>query len=223
MSDLSFFNHYKHDINIKKPKYLVIFLHGYGANGANLIELANYYEKSIPDAYFIAPNALEPFEGGFPDCYQWFSLLSWGQERDVTKISGQIISANNKLRDFIYKKLKDYDLALKDLILIGFSQGAMMASYQALTFPEKISGIISYSGKLILPNLVGEKIITKPKMCFVHGKKDSVLGFDNFIEAQELAKNCGLDYESHAIENLDHSIDHQALKAGINFVEKNTN
>ena len=78
----------------KSPKSLVILLHGYGANGENLIELANEFQPIIPDAYFIAPNAIEPWEGGFPNCYQWFSLYAGVERKALDVLAPKIKKAN---------------------------------------------------------------------------------------------------------------------------------
>jgi predicted esterase len=84
----------------KSPKFLVILLHGYGANGENLIELANEFQPIIPDAYFIAPNAIEPWEGGFPNCYQWFSLYAGVERSALAVLAPKIQNANQILLKF---------------------------------------------------------------------------------------------------------------------------
>ncbi len=220
MSELIFFEHPHKNNKQEKPKYLVIFLHGYGSNGANLIELSREYEYALPSAHFISPNAPQDWEGGFVDSYQWFSLASWGANRDASKIANDIKKANEDLQKFIHQQLLRFDLKPQNLFLIGFSQGAMMAMYQGLILPEKPAGIISYSGKLILPETVGAKTNAKPEICLIHGKQDSVLPFSNFIEAETLMKQEKIPFESHAFENLDHTIDIHGIRAGLNFVKK---
>ncbi len=217
---LQFFEKSSHNNNTQNPKYLVIFLHGYGSNGANLIDLANEFEHILPQAHFISPNAPQNWEGGFMDCYQWFSLASWGLERDVSKVANDIKKANDTLRRFVENQLERFNLGYDKLFLAGFSQGAMMAMYQGLTMPAKPAGIISFSGKLILPELAGEKTITKPNICLMHGKKDSVLPFSNFIEAEKLLKQENIPFEAHAFENLDHTIDVHGVKTSMRFIEK---
>ena len=216
MSNLKFFEHSA----AKNPKYLVIFLHGYGSNGENLIELAREFEHVLPDAHYISPNAIEPWEGGFPDAYQWFSLANWGSDRDINKVAPGVIEANRILANFINEQLARFQLKPKDLFLVGFSQGAMMSMYQGLAMPEKPAGIISYSGKLILPEHLGEVTISKPNICLVHGKLDSVLPFTNFLEAEKLLQENNIPFESHAVENLDHTIDIHGIRAGLHFVKK---
>ncbi len=123
MSKLKF---YEHSIT-KNPKYLVIFLHGYGSNGHNLIELAREFEYVLPDAHYISPNAIEPWEGGFPDAYQWFSLANWGADRDVSRVAENVRQANRVLNNFILDQLNRFQLQPDCLFLVGFSQGAMMS------------------------------------------------------------------------------------------------
>ncbi len=216
MSELKFF---EYNPSTKNPKYLVIFLHGYGSNGANLLDLAYEFAHILPDAHFISPNAPQSWEGGFVDAYQWFSLANIGPERDLGKISSEIKKTSEILDKFIQNQLKRFNLSEKDLFLIGFSQGAMMSMYKGLTLPQKPAGIISYSGKLILPESLGEKIITKPDVCLVHGKMDSVVPFANFIEAKDHLEKLQIPFESHIINELDHSIDLRAIRAGLNFIK----
>ena len=204
----------------KSPKFLVILLHGYGANGENLIELANEFQPIIPEAYFIAPNAIEPWEGGFPNSYQWFSLYA-GVERKALEVLAQKIKiANQILQKFIENQLQRFNLSYENLILMGFSQGSMMAIYQGLIMPKKIAGIISFSGKVVEPQSVGDKIISKPNICLIHGTHDSVLPFANFHEAQKILSNLQIPFEAYAIDNLDHTIDIRAIRIAQNFIKK---
>ena len=204
----------------KTPKFLVILLHGYGANGENLIELANEFQPIIQDAYFIAPNAIEPWEGGFPNSYQWFSLYAGVERKALDVLAPKIKNANQILLKFIENQLQRFNLSYENLILIGFSQGSMMAIYQGLIMPKKIAGIISFSGKVVEPLSVGDKIISKPNICLIHGTHDAVLPFANFDEAQKILKQHQVPFEAHAIANLDHTIDIRAVRIAQNFIKK---
>jgi phospholipase/carboxylesterase len=204
----------------KTPKFLVILLHGYGANGENLIELANEFQPIIQDAYFIAPNAIEPWEGGFPNSYQWFSLYAGVERKALDILAPKIKNANQILLKFIENQLQRFNLSYENLILVGFSQGSMMAIYQGLIMPKKIAGIISFSGKVVEPLSVGDEIISKPNICLIHGTHDAVLPFANFDEAQKILKQHQVPFEAHAIDNLDHTIDIRAVRIAQNFVKK---
>ncbi len=217
MSELKFYEH----ATGAQPKYLVIFLHGYGSNGENLLDLAYEFKRVLGDAHFISPNAIAPWEGGFPHCYQWFSLYRQdGTRHDLTQISNEIRQANQKLQNFIKAQLERFQLGYDKLFLVGFSQGAMMSIYQGLIMEEKPAGIISFSGRVILPEHVGEKIITKPQICLIHGQADSVLPFLHFEQAQEILTEKNISFEAHGFENLDHTIDIHGIRVALNFIKK---
>lgn len=216
---LQFFETTSRKNSSKNPKNLVIFLHGYGSNGANLIELAKEFDHILPEAHFISPNAPQNWEGGFIDCYQWFSLASLGTN-DMLRTAQAVKKSNEILRKFINKQLERFKLSPQHLFIVGFSQGAMMSMYQGLSMPQKPAGIISYSGKLILPEFTGEKTLIKPDICLIHGKQDSVLPFSNFIEAEKILKEQQIPFESHAFDNLDHTIDIHGIRVGMRFIEK---
>lgn len=202
------------------PKYLVVLLHGYGANAQDLIDLSDYFSESLPNAHFIAPNAIENWEGGFPDAYQWFSLSNGVERKSLEETSGNIKRSNKALKKFIDEKLEDLDLYPENLFIIGFSQGAMMAKYQGLIRQETIAGVIALSGRLILPELTGEKITSKPKICLIHGQDDEVVDFSHFLASKETLKSLNIDFESHALENLGHSINLEGIEITSNFLKK---
>ena len=216
MSEIKFYEY----SDAKNPKYLVIFLHGYGANGENLIDLAHEFKRALPEAHFISPNAIEAWEGGFPHAYQWFSL-SAGFERKSLAVMGQDIKrANQILGNFIDVQLARFNLTYENLFIVGFSQGAMMALYQGFIKPKTPAGVIAFSGKLILPEMLGEQTLSQPNICLIHGEADSVVPFENFLEAKKLLETQNIPLESHAIPHLDHSIDIHGIRMAQNFIKK---
>ena len=215
MSNLKFFE----NLTANNPKYLVILLHGYGANGENLLSLSNEFKDLVPDGNFISPNAVEDWEGGFPNCYQWFSLYADVERRPFEQTVQNIKESNLKLSDFISAQLKRFNLTYDKLILAGFSQGAMMSIYQGLTKDVVPAGIISFSGRVILPEMIGDQIISKPKICLIHGEKDSVVPFDHFVQGKEILSKYGIEHQSFSFPNLDHSIDINAVRAAQQFIK----
>ncbi len=205
----------------KNPKYLVIFLHGYGANGENLLDLSYEFKRVLPDAHYISPNALEPWEGGFPDSYQWFSLNGGLARSNLSAaMSENIKNANKTLENFIAAQLIRFNLSEENLFIVGFSQGAMMALYQGLIKNKKPAGIISFSGKLILPEMLGQKTLCKPEICLIHGEIDSVVPFENFVEAKKILAEQNFSHESHHFPTLDHTIDIHGIRAAQAFIKK---
>jgi len=216
MSNLKFYEY----SDAKDPKYLVVFLHGYGANGENLIDLSYEFKKILPDAHFISPNAIEPWEGGFPHAYQWFSLSAGMERRSLDVMAESVKNANKTLQHFINSQLERFKISAENLFLVGFSQGAMMALYQGFIQNKKPAGVISFSGKLILPEMVNEKTLSKPEICLIHGESDSVVPFSSLAEAGLLLKENNISFEEHPIPNLDHSIDINAIRLAQNFIKK---
>lgn len=198
-----------------KPGQLVLFLHGYGSNGENMISLAHEFAKTLPNAHFISPNAPQGFDEPFYDGYQWFSLKSY----DPQIIYPQIISANNFLDNFIAQHLERLELSYEKLIIVGFSQGSMMAMYNSLRSRKKIAGVISYSGKLILPTVLSDKINSKPSICLIHGTADQVVPYHNMVEAEKILKELQIPYEAHTIEDLEHHIDFRGIAFARKFIE----
>ncbi len=204
----------------KNPKYLVFFLHGYGSNGENLINLAREFEHVLPDAHYISPNGIAEWEGGFPDAYQWFSLYRGVDRKALTEIAHEIKNANQILSDFIAKQLARFELTPENLFIAGFSQGGMMAMYQGMIMQQKPAGIISFSGRFVSPEIIGDAIVSKPEICLIHGEKDSVLPFECFIEAKNIFSEKGINHEAHAFPNLDHTIDIHGVRVALNFIKK---
>ena len=216
MSNLKFYEY----SDAKNPKYLVVLLHGYGANGENLIDLSYEFKKILPDAHFISPNAIEPWEGGFPHAYQWFSLSAGMERRSLDVMAESVKNANKTLQHFINSQLERFKISAENLFLVGFSQGAMMALYQGFIQNKKPAGVISFSGKLILPEMVNEKTLSKPEICLIHGESDSVLPFSNLAEAELMLKENNISFEAHPIPNLYHSIDIHAIRLAQIFIKK---
>ena len=202
-----------------RPKKMVIMLHGYGSNAKSLLELARFL--ALPEVIFVAVNAVSRWEGGCFDSYQWFSLYgNNGQRKQLAEISLQIKEATMQLANFIADQLKKWQLNYADLVLLGFSQGAMMANYQGFTLPQQVAGVLSYSGRIILPTLLQQAILFKPKTCLIHGKQDSVLPFENFLEAKKILAELNVAYQDCALDNLDHSIDNRGIEVGKKFLQE---
>lgn len=216
MSEIKFYEY----SNSKNPKHLVIFLHGYGANGENLLDLAHEFKEVLPEGHFISPNAIQPWEGGFPHSYQWFSLNNGMDRRNIGAMAQDIKNSNRILQKFINDQLARFELEPKNLFLVGFSQGAMMAIYQGLIEATTPAGVIAFSGKLVLPEMLGEKTSVRPEICLIHGQADSVVPFENFLESKKILEAHNISFEAHALKHLDHSIDSRGILAAQNFIRK---
>jgi phospholipase/carboxylesterase len=128
-----------------KANKLVVLLHGYGSDGKDLIALAPILSQTLPDAYFISPNAPFPCEIEGSTGYQWFSL--YGPEG--TNRAEGMAKVLPIITDLIGYKLDALHLSWSDVILIGFSQGAMVSMTLALESPGEVMGVVAFSGMLV--------------------------------------------------------------------------
>lgn len=198
-----------------KPKQLVIFLHGLGADGRDLISLAPLFAESLIDAHFLSPNAPSACDMA-PYGYQWFSLLSWNPSAMCQGANG----VTPVLNEYIDAQLKILDLKDKDLALVGFSQGTMMAMHTAPRRPQPIAGIVGFSGALLGPELLEREIKSKPPVCLIHGVMDTVVPFTMMAQAEATLKRCGVRVESHTRPHLMHGIDPEGIEIAAKFLKE---
>lgn len=204
-------------ISGRAPENVIILLHGLGADGENLIGLADYMSKDFPDTLFIAPNAPFRFDM-FDSGYQWFSLT----DRAPVKMLDGVSAAMPILDEFINEVLAEYDLPEEKLALVGFSQGTMTALHTALRREIAIAGVVGFSGALIAPELL-EEALCKPDVCLIHGTADDVVPFDAMNQAAAALEAAGFNVETHARPNLPHSIDVEGIEIAIKFLKARLN
>ncbi len=168
-------------------KQLVVFLHGYGANGDDLISLGREWQSLLPDAAFVSPNAPEPIPD-YPMGRQWFGLTF----RDPDERWRGVVKARPALDDFLDAELARHKLPPSALALVGFSQGTMMALHTGLRRPA-LAAIVGYSGVLVTPAkqelaaAAAGEITVKPPVLLVHGDQDEVIPAQAlFMSAQGL-------------------------------------
>jgi phospholipase/carboxylesterase len=197
------------------PKQLIVFLHGWGADGENLIGLAGPLSLVFPQAHFLAPNAPEPCEVGGPG-YQWFSLMDRSPE-SMQKASDSALPA---LQSYLDHQLKRFGLTEQNLALVGFSQGTMMALYAALRRKNPLAAVVGFSGALIGAETLPAEMCSKPPVCLIHGTEDYVVPFMALEHAQEHLLELDVPVETHAREGLEHAIDEEGLSIAIRFLQK---
>ena len=194
-------------------KRLVIFLHGYGADGNDLLSLAEMME--LPDTQFISPHAPFPCEMS-PFGRQWFSLA----DRAPGPMLAGAMTAAPILNAFIDAQMARYSLQANQVALIGFSQGSMMAMYAALRRPDTVAGIVAYSGALIGGDLLGGEATAKPPICLIHGTADEVVPFVAMQAAERQLTAAGIRIEAYARPRLGHGIDPEGIEFASAFLKK---
>jgi phospholipase/carboxylesterase len=201
--------------NTTAPTSMVIILHGYGANGEDIIDLGRELQSSFPDTIFIAPHAPNPCELS-PLGYQWFSLSDWSP---VAMDQGAKRAAP-WINNFIDAQLNQYKIAPDRLVLSGFSQGAMMALYMALRYPQKIAGVLGYSGALLCADEWSSITVQKPPVCLVHGIGDNIVPVAAFYHAKQILEQHHFDIDAHALHGLMHGINAYGIDIGLTFLKR---
>jgi phospholipase/carboxylesterase len=198
---------------------LVILIHGLGADGSDLIDLAPHFAAYAPNARFISPNAPEICDmapPGMQTGFQWFSL----QKRTDSDMLTGARTAESVLNKFIDDQLEKYNLSEDKLALIGFSQGTMMALFVAMRRKKQIAGIIGFSGLLIGKEELANEIISRPPTILVNGDKDELVPVKQQPIAIEKLRESGVEVEGHIRPNLGHSIDMGGIQIACDFLSK---
>jgi len=197
------------------PKQLVLFLHGWGADGPNLIDLADMIAPYLPDALFIAPNAPFVCEVN-PQGFQWFSLM----DRNPRSMLEGARKAATILNQFIDEQLALYGLDNSKLSLVGFSQGTMTGLQVALRRTPAMAAFVGFSGALIGAETLVAEAKAHPPICLIHGQVDDVVPYPSMKHASEALTGIGLTAATHTRPGLGHSIDLEGIKIAGEFLKK---
>lgn len=196
----------------QRPKHLAVMLHGYGASGDDLINLAAQWQENLPEYEFVSPHAPESCEIN-PVGYQWFGLRDF----NPFNIRSGLDRARPLLKKFLLNEINRLGFMPEDLLLIGFSQGTMMALDAMFSFPG-VRAILGYSGAFYPP--VGETLKSqKPKVRLIHGDGDMVIPYPAMNEAARQLKLFGIEPELYTCEGLGHGIDEKGIRLGCEFLQ----
>ena len=158
---------------------IVVFLHGYGANGADLLGLADPLAEHLPDTLFVAPDAPETIPG-MPIGLQWFPI-PWIDGSSEEESERGMMSAVDDLNAFLDALMVDEDVLPEQVVLFGFSQGTMMALHVAPRREDPVAGVVAFSGRLLRPEVLADEVQSRPPVLLVHGDADDVVPPDEVI------------------------------------------
>jgi phospholipase/carboxylesterase len=201
-------------------KQLVVFLHGYGADGNDLIDIGRAWQQLLPDAAFVSPHAPHPC-GQAPMGREWFPLTF----RDPNERWTGVNIAAPVLNAFVDAELKRNSLPDSALALVGFSQGTMMALHVALRRPMAPAAIVGYSGMLVVPEdidpdkFAGE-IRSRPSVLLVHGDQDQLIPVQALMHAAQGLAALDIPVEWHISPGVGHGIDQEGLRQGGEFLAR---
>ena len=197
------------------PEKIVIFCHGYGANGQDLIGLALNWQQDMPTISYFSPDA--PFKSpGMPGGFQWWDIAGFSeaeQEAGVT-MAGPILNT------FIDQTLDDAGLQEEDLALVGFSQGTMLSLFVGLQRARPLAGIVGYSGAVAAPELLSRSIQSRPPVLLVHGDVDHMIPPTAMTASERFLKQNDVDVQTHLSQGMGHGIAPDGINLGRDFLMK---
>jgi phospholipase/carboxylesterase len=201
-------------------RQLVVFLHGYGADGNDLIEIGRAWQPLLPQAAFVSPHAPEPC-GQAPTGRQWFPLTF----RDPNERWIGVNKAAPVLERFLDAELARHGLPAAALALVGFSQGTMMALHVGLRRATPPAGIVGYSGLLVLPEqgdieAIAATIKSWPPVLLVHGDSDDLIPAQALFQSAQGLAALGVPVEWHLSAGVGHGIDGEGLRHGGEFLTR---
>ncbi|PID35493.1 MAG: phospholipase [Rhodobacterales bacterium] len=199
-----------------ETKSLVVFLHGYGANGADLLGLADPLGPHMPDTTFIAPDAPEACLGA-PMGFQWFPV-SWIDGSSEEAMVEGAENAHDDIDAFLDQMLEAEGLTPDKLVVFGFSQGAMLALKVLPQRPDPIAGIVACSGRILDPEGYADLVQSRPPVLLLHGDHDDVVPVGHFDEAGKVLNDADFDTYGHIMQGTGHGIAPDGLSVALTFM-----
>lgn len=196
--------------NGKAPEALIAFIHGYGADGNDLIGLADIFAQALPFAAFVSPHAPEAMS---PGGRAWFPLTM----RDPSEYERGVMAAAPALQRYLDGELARLGLGNDRLALVGFSQGTMMALHVAYRRAAPIAGVVGYSG--LCATAEGEGLKPAPTL-LVHGAADQVVPPQMTPIAAQVLGGAGIPVEWHMVPGLGHGIEETGLRMAADHLRR---
>ena len=200
-----------------ETRSVVVFLHGYGANGADLLGLADVLGEHLPDTLFVAPDAPESIPG-MPWGFQWFPI-PWLDGSSEEEAERGLMRATEDLNAFLDALLVDEDLLPEQMVLFGFSQGTMMSLHVAPRREDPVAGIVAFSGRLLRPETLADEVLSRPPVLLVHGDADDVVPVQSLPQAAEALQGAGwTEVYAHVMKGTAHGIAPDGLSVALAFM-----
>ena len=202
-------------------KSIVVMVHGYGADGADLLGLADPLGPHLPDTLFTAPDAPEPCTGN-PFGRQWFPI-PWLDGSSEAQAAEGLAAAARDLNAYLDGLLAETGLPASKLVLLGFSQGTMMALEVAPRRAEAVAGVVGFSGRLLRPDALASEAKVKPPVLLLHGDSDPVVPFEDMAKAGDALVAAGFETYAHVMKGTQHGIAPDGLSAALGFIHQQLN
>jgi len=197
----------------------VVFLHGYGANGADLMGLADPLAEHLPDTAFFAPDAPEDCAGS-PMGFQWFPI-PWIDGSSEEESRAGMDRAADDLNSYLDGIMVDEDLLPEQVMVLGFSQGTMMALHVLPRREDAVAGLTAFSGRLLEPEALVDDVVCRPPVLLIHGDQDDVVPVQSLPEAAEALQGAGWkEVYAHIQKGTGHGIAPDGLQVALAFMRE---
>ncbi len=199
-----------------QAKSLVVFLHGYGADGADLLGLADPLAPHLPHTAFLAPDAPDPCSGN-PIGRQWFPI-PWLDGSSEADAAAGLIRAAEMLNGFLDAQLAEAGLEPEALALVGFSQGAMISLHVAPRRAAPVAAVVAIAGRLLVPERLTDEALSRPPILLIHGDQDPVVPFEDMGRAGNALVAADFETYGHVMRGTGHGIAPDGLSATLSFL-----
>lgn len=198
---------------------MVIFLHGYGADGQDLLGLSEPLAPHLPNTMFLAPNAPERC-GMNPMGYQWFPI-PWIDGSSEEEAAEGLARASADLNAFLDRAMVEADMIPEQVALVGFSQGTMMSLHVAPRRDEAFAAVVGFSGRLLAPETLADEVVVRPPVLLIHGDRDDVVPISSLPEAAEALQGAGwTEVYAHVMKGTAHGIAPDGLSVALAFLRE---
>jgi phospholipase/carboxylesterase len=194
-------------------KQLMVLLHGYGADGQDLISLGYQWRELWPDMLFVAPNAPEICEQN-PAGFQWFPLKT---DRTIGRIEG-VGNARPVLVNFLIDLWAQTAISPANTVLAGFSQGAMMALHVGTSLDQQLAGVVAFSGAFVPAQGFGSSNFARPPVALIHGDLDATVDPNLSRQAATALAADGFEVSLHISPQVGHGIAPDGLDFATSFL-----
>ena len=201
-----------------KAASAVVFLHGYGADGADLLGLADPLAAQLPDTAFLAPDAPERCANN-PHGRQWFPI-PWLDGSSEEEAANSMQRSIEDLDAFLDSALQAERVAPSRAVLFGFSQGTMMSLHVAPRRGEAMAGVVGFSGRLLAPERLKGETVSRPPILLVHGDRDDMVPPQSMPEAAKALGAAGFDVAAHVMKGQGHGISPDGLSSALAFIRQ---
>lgn len=189
--------------------HLVVLVHGYGADGQDLLGLAPHWQQMLPSVAFAAPNAPSRVPGA-PSGYQWFPI----SRIDPHEMRKGVEAAAPMFEAYLDTELARLNLPPENLALVGFSQGTMLSLHVGLRRTAAPAAIVGFSG--LLAGAPPQQDF--PPIFLTHGDQDQVIPPQALFMAAGQLGQAGACVQWHLAGGVGHGIDPETMSIAGQFL-----